>query len=100
MDDYITRAEQLKQLLRQSSASHLRQRLLLYTPSPPKPLGRNSIHAAVTPPSRSPASPSFHNTPANASAADCTVTTVKSDADAAEGERIKQKLARERFRAL
>ncbi|CDI83175.1 vacuolar sorting ATPase Vps4, putative [Eimeria acervulina] len=93
MDDYITRAEQLKQLLRQSSASHLRQRLLLYTPSPPKPLGRNSIHAAVTPPSRSPASPSFHNTPANASAADCTVTTVKSDADAAEGERIKQKLA-------
>ncbi|CDI86093.1 vacuolar sorting ATPase Vps4, putative [Eimeria praecox] len=95
MDDYITRAEQLKQLLRQGSASHLQQRLLLYTASPPKPPCRNSTPAAavVTPLSRSPASPSFHGTPANASATDSTGTTVKSDADAAEGERIKLKLA-------
>ncbi|CDJ29675.1 vacuolar sorting ATPase Vps4, putative [Eimeria mitis] len=93
MDDYITRAEQLKQLLRQGSASHLQQRLRLYAASPPKSLNRSSAHVAVTPLSRSPASPSFHGTPANASAADCTIVTAKSDADAAEGERIKQKLA-------
>ncbi|CDJ58542.1 vacuolar sorting ATPase Vps4, putative [Eimeria maxima] len=94
MDEYITRAEQLKQLLRQGSASHLQHRLLLYSSSPSKPLGCSSARVAITPISRSPASPSVNSTPAKASAADCTVITAKSDADAAEGERIKQKLAR------
>ncbi|CDJ38905.1 vacuolar sorting ATPase Vps4, putative [Eimeria tenella] len=100
MDGYITRAEQLKQMLRGGPKLHMQQRLLLCTASPArstspvKPVRRPLTQMTATPASCSPASPSPHGTPPTATG-DCPLSAAKSDADAAEGERIKQKLARE-----
>ncbi|KAL8425480.1 hypothetical protein Efla_002601 [Eimeria flavescens] len=98
MEDYITRAEQLKQQLeRQVRHPHLQQRLLLCAASPVtcsspvKPVPRPLKHASPTPLSRSPFCPSPNFTPADG-LGEATNNAARSDAGL-EGDRIKQKLA-------
>ncbi|OEH77211.1 vacuolar sorting ATPase [Cyclospora cayetanensis] len=99
MEEYITRAEQLKQhLLLRGPKQQLRQRLLLSETSPApstsplKPVKRAAPPTtAATPLSRSPVCLSPHGTPMNA-AAEAGNSTSRPEADAAEGERIKQKI--------
>ncbi|KAL8443451.1 hypothetical protein Emed_006806 [Eimeria media] len=98
MEDYITRAEQLKQQLQQHERHpQQQQRLLLCAASPVtcaspvKPvLHRPPKPASTTPPSRSPLCSSPHCTTADAVEA---AHSIARSEGGLEGERIKQKLA-------
>ncbi|KAL8450399.1 hypothetical protein Emag_003245 [Eimeria magna] len=98
MEDYITRAEQLKQQLQQHERhSQQQQRLLLCAASPVtcaspvKPLYRPAKPASATPPSRSPFCSSPHCTTADAVGE--TAHSISKSEGGLEGEKIKQKLA-------
>ncbi|KAL8275298.1 hypothetical protein Esti_000747 [Eimeria stiedai] len=98
MEDYITRAEQLKQELQQHERhAQQQQRLLLCAASPVicaspvKPPHRSTKPASTTPPSRSPLCSSPHCTTADVLGE--TAHSIARSEGGLEGERIKQKLA-------